>query len=126
MLGDGSIVGPAAHISQPDQQAAQPVGIRDSDELLFDTDCEIVSSAEDLAAAATGSADTDCSTDVGTLGVAAPLADVSADSGWERDARNTVHQSAVGSPADDDLSHATCHCEAHRLLRCSQEEPFSG
>jgi len=36
------------------------------------------------------------------------LADVPADSGWERDAaavaRNTVHQSAVGSPADDDLS----------------------
>jgi len=55
MLDDGSIDGPAAHISQPDQKAAQPVGIRDSDELLFDADCEFVSSAEDLAAAATGS-----------------------------------------------------------------------
>ena len=36
------------------------------------------------------------------------MADVPADSGWERDAaavaRNTVHQSAVGSPAVDDLS----------------------
>ena len=108
MLDDGSIDGPAAHISQPDQKAAQPVGIRDSDELLFDADCEFVSSAEDLAAAATGSADTDFSIVDSTLGVAASLADVPADSGWERDAaavaRNTVHQSAVGSPADDDLS----------------------
>ncbi len=108
MLDDGSIDGPAAHISQPDQKAAQPVGIRDSDELLFDTDCEFVSSAEDLAAAAAGSADTDFSIVDSTLGAAAPLADVSADSGLERDAaadaRNVLHQSAVGSPADDSLS----------------------
>ncbi len=37
MLDDGFIDGPAAHISGPDQKAAQPVSIRDSDELLFDT-----------------------------------------------------------------------------------------
>ncbi len=108
MLDDGSTDSPAARISGPDQTAAQPVGISDSDELLFDTDCEFVSSAEDLAAAATGLADTDFSIVAGTLGVAASLADVPADSGLERDAatdaRNMVHQSAVGSPADDDLS----------------------
>lgn len=65
-------------------------------------------SAKDLAAAATGSADTDFSTVAGTLGVAASLADTPADSGLERDAatdaRSTRHQSAVGSPADADPS----------------------
>ena len=108
MLDDDSIDGPAAHIPGPEQKAAQPVGIRTCDEVLFDTDCELVPPAKDFAAAATGSADTDFSTGVGTLGVAASLADVPADSGLEpdaaTDARNTVHQSAVRSPADDDLS----------------------
>ena len=84
MLDDDSIDGPAAHIPGPEQKAAQPVGIRTCDEVLFDTDCELVPPAKDFAAAATGSADTDFSTGVGTLGVAASLADVLLTLAWNQ------------------------------------------